>query len=209
MAAPNILTTRGSSRKEAASHSFKQAEVQTDVLKVLKANNPNGKWWIKEDGCDLKECLQESKRGEWFGDVDLGDGKVEQLRSEYLCRLKEAKDLHKSDNNKQIIKDLERDQAFLITNLENAGHKYQKALESKTSSNQKLMELNWEVVEFTTLLQQCGNFIREIECLNSASSSDKPVFQTNLKIRWHTSEMCIVNTDSLEQHMLWCLWPVM
>ena len=33
-------------------------------------------------------CLQESVAGEWNGDVDLGDGKLQLLRLEYLRRLK-------------------------------------------------------------------------------------------------------------------------
>ena len=36
---------------------------------------------------DLTCSLQESVSGEWNGDVDLGDGKLQLLRSEYEKRL--------------------------------------------------------------------------------------------------------------------------
>lgn len=49
----------------------------------LKAANPDGRFWLKLDGTDVKECLQESVKKVWNGDVDLGDGKLQLLRSEY------------------------------------------------------------------------------------------------------------------------------
>lgn len=42
--------------------------------------NPGGRYYIKADGTDLNPCLQESKSNHrWFGDADLGDGKVQQV----------------------------------------------------------------------------------------------------------------------------------
>ena len=42
--------------------------------------NPGGRYYIKADGTDLNPCLQESKSNhQWFGDADLGDGKVQQV----------------------------------------------------------------------------------------------------------------------------------
>lgn len=39
--------------------------------------------WIKSDGSDLEECLQTSKKNEWHGDVDLGDGALEEVITTY------------------------------------------------------------------------------------------------------------------------------
>ena len=47
-------------------------------------------WWIKSDGGDIVAGLTESMRGEWGGDVDLGDGELARKYGEYskllLCR---------------------------------------------------------------------------------------------------------------------------
>ena len=43
---------------------------------------PNTWWWVKADGVDVVKGLCESVRGVWSGDVDLNDGKLEQLVSE-------------------------------------------------------------------------------------------------------------------------------
>ncbi len=44
---------------------------------------PDTSWWIKGDAVDLVEGLGESVRGEWSGDVDLHDGKLQQLFQQY------------------------------------------------------------------------------------------------------------------------------
>lgn len=40
--------------------------------------------------CDIKVALQESVKGKWDGDVDLGDGKLQELCSEHENRRAEA-----------------------------------------------------------------------------------------------------------------------
>ena len=49
-------------------------------------------WWIKADGVDVMAGLGESVRKEWSGDVDLNDGKVNQIHDAYLSRLKAISD---------------------------------------------------------------------------------------------------------------------
>ena len=49
----------------------------------LKEANPSGRFWLKLDATDIKEALMESMKGVWNGDVDLGDGKLQELRVEY------------------------------------------------------------------------------------------------------------------------------
>ena len=39
------------------------------------------------DGCDVIKSLEESKRMEWNGDVDLGDGRCQLLHQEYVNRV--------------------------------------------------------------------------------------------------------------------------
>ena len=57
------------------------------MLKKLAAINPNARWWIKGDGTDMVKGLWESVSGEWSGDVDLNDGKLNQLYKEFKDRL--------------------------------------------------------------------------------------------------------------------------
>ncbi|KAK3739892.1 hypothetical protein QZH41_007731 [Actinostola sp. cb2023] len=60
---------------------------QPAALDELKKANPNGRFWIKIDGTDIKEGLMESMKGKWNGDEDLCDGKAQQLREEYDKRI--------------------------------------------------------------------------------------------------------------------------
>lgn len=50
---------------------------KTAVIEQVAALNPNAWWWIKGDGTDVVKGLWESVRGEWAGDVDLNDGKLQ------------------------------------------------------------------------------------------------------------------------------------
>ena len=45
--------------------------------------NPGEHYVIKGDGSDLLECLQETKDHKWFGDADMGDGKVQEVRDKF------------------------------------------------------------------------------------------------------------------------------
>ena len=49
----------------------------------MKDAYPAGRFWIKGNGCDVKPTLQQSVKGVWNGDADSGDGKLEELRTEY------------------------------------------------------------------------------------------------------------------------------
>ena len=49
---------------------------------------PCSNWWIKADGADVINSLEESVKLEWNGDVDHGDGAWQKLHEEYCCRLK-------------------------------------------------------------------------------------------------------------------------
>ena len=60
---------------------------QVAALDQLKTANPDGRFWLKLDATELKEALMEDFSGVWNGDVDLGDGKLEELRGEYNQRV--------------------------------------------------------------------------------------------------------------------------
>ena len=93
-------------------------------MKQLKEANPSGRFWIKLDGTDVESALMESMRKEWNGDVNLGDGKLQVLRSQYEARLLLAKETPKAvtrqtleQNIIKIIEDVEDDITFLASGL--------------------------------------------------------------------------------------------
>lgn len=61
---------------------------------------------------DLTCSLQESVNGEWNGDVDMGDGQLQLLRSEYLSRIESIPKLNEiasANRIQHLIVDLEND----------------------------------------------------------------------------------------------------
>ena len=50
------------------------------------------------DGTDVKAALQESLRRVWNGDVDLLDGKLEDIRREYEVRISRCETITKFNN---------------------------------------------------------------------------------------------------------------
>ena len=52
---------------------------QVKAIKEPKKAHPNHHFWLKVDACDIKVALQESVKGKWDGDIDLGDGKLQEM----------------------------------------------------------------------------------------------------------------------------------
>lgn len=69
--------------------------VQIATLDEASLQHQNDSWWVKADGCDLVSSLEESMRLEWNGDVDFGDGKLQQLYESYHQCLQGLEDLFK------------------------------------------------------------------------------------------------------------------
>ena len=60
-------------------------------MAMLNKLNVNSRWWIKGDGTDVSKGLWESVSGEWAGDVDLNDGKLQQAYEQHQDRIKRLK----------------------------------------------------------------------------------------------------------------------
>ena len=58
--------------------------------------HPGVKWWIKSDGTDVLSGLIESVRGDWTGDVDVGDDTVKKQHQKYLSRQKAINGLNRN-----------------------------------------------------------------------------------------------------------------
>ena len=123
---------------------------------------------LKQIAFDVKAALQESVKGVWNGDVDLGDGKVTLLRQEYESR----RSLCQGNNLKEdkaflelrlmhLTNALGEDIKFLSDGLVSAEQEYEKKFNAPNTSQQLLKTLWWEHVEFNTLLQQAQCFLEK------------------------------------------------
>ena len=54
------------------------------ALKHLHQIHPTARWWLKADGTDIQVGLRESMSNDWSGDVDWGNGDLQQKHKEYL-----------------------------------------------------------------------------------------------------------------------------
>lgn len=71
--------------------------MQIATIEQAATQFPESYWWIKSDGCDVVSGLMESTRKVWNGDVDLGDGLVQEQHEAYLKRLKFIDSLSECD----------------------------------------------------------------------------------------------------------------
>ena len=111
------------------------------------------------DGTDIKPALQESTKGEWNGDVDMGDGMLNVLRQEYDKRKQLIECTTKpttctEQNLREIRSDLTKDIPFLSTGLRSSKALYEKKFSNPSTPAETLKQLNWEMVEYNTLLSQ-------------------------------------------------------
>lgn len=127
----------------------------------LKEANPNGRFWLKLDATDLKEAIMESVKGVWNGDVDLGDGKLQELREKYESSLNLMSGLSSYNSSRELevglqqwIDRLEEDVIFLDSGYKEAVAVYTKKYNNPSTADEALKNANWDVVEYQTLLQQ-------------------------------------------------------
>lgn len=114
--------------------------VQIAALDNLKQVDPNGRFWLKLDACDLNDGLFEAVSTEWNGDCDLGDGTLQKLRAEYDLRREAPNTIMKikkeisSDSLKSCLTNVidvlqNDDKNFLSDGLKNARAAYKEKFE--------------------------------------------------------------------------------
>lgn len=140
-----------------------------EALKKAQESNPQGRWWIKADGCDVRKGLRESMRGIWAGDEDLGDGSLQAMYNDYKAGCALVKGIGSTgrcrslnDDIENLLHDLENDLDFLVSGAEVANEAYNKAQHVGKSSEQKMMELAWSVVGFEELVKKVRSFQVEL-----------------------------------------------
>lgn len=125
--------------------------------------------------------MQESVKGQWNGDIDLGDQRVALLHQEYQQRksLCKASDLLSSKDHlmarlQKLLDCLYLDVTFLADGLVAAQDAYTKKFNAPNTSQELLKALCWERVEFNTLLQQAQCFIEKYETMKACLSQQAP-----------------------------------
>jgi len=169
VASPSLRTVE----KQTAEAPFTcEPKVQVEAIKELKKAHPRGRFWLKVDACDIKVALQESVKGKWDGDIDLGDGKLQELRTEYDARRAETciQDAAVTRDYlelkiRSMVDALQKDQKFLADGLKEADSAFQKKFNSPNASQALLKALCWERVEYNTLLQQAQAFRATVDSL--------------------------------------------
>lgn len=87
-------------------------------MAMLKKLNVHSQWWIKGDGTDVLKGLWESVSGEWAGDVDLNDGKLQQAFEQHQDRIKWVKSIGlQSQGTERIKQDLMKAQEIVSTEI--------------------------------------------------------------------------------------------
>ena len=103
----------------------------------------------------------ESASDIWNGDVDLRNGQLQLLRSEYDTTVNLATVISTTDNRNRLEIELlmlddslDEDIPFLDDGFKLPVEDYRKKFNNRTTPEENLKNANWNVVEFQTLLQQ-------------------------------------------------------
>lgn len=165
----------------------------------LKAANPKGRFWFKLDATDLKEAIMESVKGVWNGDVDLGDGKLQELREKYESSLNLLSGLSTYNSGRELevglqqwIDRLEEDVIFLDSGYKEAVAVYTKKYNNPSTADEALKNANWDVVEYQTLLQQSQTlkqaYEAELSHLNPAVMTPQDLRAVKASVRGLASD---------------------
>ena len=135
------------------------------ALQDAKASNPNGRWWIKADACDVRDGLRESVHGIWSGDEDFGNGSCKTTCKTIKSLFAQQHSIVSVDDLETLLDEFVDDTEFLKDGMAIAKEKYEKKLTNSRCSDDLLMKLAWDVVGFEQLLKQANNFKNELELM--------------------------------------------
>ena len=152
----------------------------------------------------------ESVKGVWNGDVDLGDGKLKELQSEYETRVQSFKLMEKARERRELeetlqkrLDELQVDRDFLVAGLNNAVEDYRKKYNNNSTSEQSLKNANWEVVEHQTLLQQAQSLSTTLETvlasLNPTTCTNRLFLQARAIVKVLKVEQFLRNLSKKER----------
>lgn len=104
-------------------------------------------------------------KGQWNGDPNLLDGRLEKLRAQYDERLAASKN-PTPDSIAFLSNKFEEDREYLRRQLSSAAELLKTKTDDKKTKDEKLKELSWEVVEISSLLDQAGLFLKEYNLMS-------------------------------------------
>lgn len=103
--------------------------------------------------------------------MDLLDGKLQDIQREYEARISSCETITKDNNISRedlvvalaaLIAALEGDIAFLDDGLQKAVESFHSKFNNPSTPAETLKSLNWDIVEFQTLLEQASFFKEQI-----------------------------------------------
>ena len=113
----------------------------------------------------------ESQKKVWNGDVDLGDGKLQELRKKYDDKIEKMKLLHiptipqqrLQNICKATIDELKEEMSNLNAGFKESQVYFDAKLKQPNCPESVLKDASWNVIEYPTLLQQSQKFVEDFE----------------------------------------------
>ena len=113
----------------------------------------------------------ESQKKVWNGDVDLGDGKLQELRKEYDDKIEKMKLLYiptipqqrLQNICKAAIDELKEEMSYLNAGFKESQVYFDAKLKQSNCPESVLKDASWNVIEYQTLLQQSQKFVEDFE----------------------------------------------
>ena len=125
---------------------------------------------------------------EWNGDVDLLDGQLQNIRRECEGRILNCETITKANNISRedlviaftaLIAALEEDIVFLDDGLQKAVESFRSKFNNPSTPVETLKSLNWDIVEFQTLLEQAYFFKEQISTFIDDMNSSRSQAASN------------------------------
>ncbi|XP_077996424.1 uncharacterized protein LOC144449720 [Glandiceps talaboti] len=186
------ISQRNISKRISHAKYISDTSIQVKMLHKAKQSNPAGRWWIKADACDIKKAVRESMQKDWSGDIDLGDGKLQESHKKYIEKHKLVHEFMKGDRIHDVQKDciaiisvLDKDKTFLCNEHKKTKLVYEKKKGKYHASEDTLFALAWEVDGYDKLIKENSNLRRTVEIF-SGEVGEAPmtlaVFRSRMKV---------------------------
>ena len=137
---------------------------QSEVINMMRGVGQEKRYWLKCDGSDLKICLQETKEGKWFGDVNIKDEDLEKLKLERKNR---------EENLDDIRAYLEDDVDFLMKGYQQSCRKLASKKSQSGVAESTIIGLTWDCNDFSCLLAEAQRFLVSISVYCDSSKKVK------------------------------------
>ncbi|XP_077987455.1 uncharacterized protein LOC144442058 [Glandiceps talaboti] len=184
------LSNRTITRRRSQAKCTPDTSDQVEMLLKVKETNPEGRWWIKTDACNIKKEVTESMRREQSGDIDLEDGKVQNSHKLYIEKYKLVHGFMKRNRDRRndyiaMISALDKDKTFLCTEKERAKLMYEKLKQKYCASDDSLFAIALELEGYDKLIKENTELRQAVEVFDS-EVGDMPktlaVFRSRMKV---------------------------